>query len=156
MDTQAGIFGFERDFIGALNCIPMSVRLKLDYCGVKISLAQWNQLATREREQLLDLPCDSTETAERYRQRLMDTVESSSGRAPKTLDIEAHPPWAAGDHIPEQLRAQFAALQLPPLTVPQWSGLSPLQRFSLLKLSQPGHDNDNFIPALREFGLLTS
>jgi hypothetical protein len=36
----------------------------------------------------------------------------------------------------------------------QWLGLSALQRFVLLKLSRPGSDNRNLIPALREFGLL--
>jgi len=154
MGTPAGIFEFEVDFVGALNCIPMSVRLKLDCCGVKISLNQWNQLAAGERERLLREPCDSAETAGRYRQLLMNFVESHSGQAPKTLDIDAHPLWAAADRIPESLRMQFAALHLTSLTVPQWSGLSHLQRFALLKLSQPGHDNANFIPALREFGLL--
>jgi hypothetical protein len=28
------------------------------------------------------------------------------------------------------------------------------QRFALFKLTRPNHDNDNFIPAMREFGLL--
>ncbi|NVN38861.1 nitrate reductase associated protein, partial [Komagataeibacter swingsii] len=29
--------------------------------------------------------------------------------------------------------------------------LSVLQRFALLKLTRPGHENQNFEPALREF-----
>lgn len=31
-----------------------------------------------------------------------------------------------------------------------------LQRFALYKLTRPGHDNDNFLPAMREFGLVGS
>jgi hypothetical protein len=40
----------------------------------------------------------------------------------------------------------------PPL-VDQWRALSSLKRFTLYKLTRPNHDNDNFIPAMQEFGL---
>jgi hypothetical protein len=36
----------------------------------------------------------------------------------------------------------------------QWSQLTPLQRFALMKLSRKGHENKNFYPALQEFGLV--
>ena len=36
----------------------------------------------------------------------------------------------------------------------QRHALSPLQRFTLVKLSRAKHDNVNFVPAMREFGLL--
>ena len=35
----------------------------------------------------------------------------------------------------------------------QWKNLNPLQRFALTKLTRGGHENENFLPALREFGL---
>ena len=35
----------------------------------------------------------------------------------------------------------------------EWLGLSELERFAVVKLSRDNHDNVNFIPALREFGL---
>ncbi|MDA0674030.1 MAG: hypothetical protein O3C67_10055, partial [Cyanobacteria bacterium] len=35
----------------------------------------------------------------------------------------------------------------------QGAGLIPLQRFALIKLSRPGHENRNFLPACQEFGL---
>jgi len=34
-----------------------------------------------------------------------------------------------------------------------WSELNALQRFTLFKLTRPGHRNRNFPLALREFGL---
>ncbi|MNU04240.1 hypothetical protein D3C72_2485620 [compost metagenome] len=34
-----------------------------------------------------------------------------------------------------------------------WQRLTSLQRFTLLKLTRGGHENANFVPALREFGL---
>ena len=39
------------------------------------------------------------------------------------------------------------------LTDGDWNALTPLQRFTLLKLSRDSHDNINFVPALVEFGL---
>ncbi|MBD0342498.1 MAG: nitrate reductase associated protein, partial [Microcoleus sp. Co-bin12] len=35
-------FEFEADFVEALRCIPMKVRLKLDTCGIKLKLQDWN------------------------------------------------------------------------------------------------------------------
>jgi hypothetical protein len=61
-------------------------------------------------------------------------------------------PWDAPSPTPD-LTAK-AAEQGIALDEPRWSALSPLQRFALLKLSRPGHENRNFLPACREFGLL--
>ncbi|MEO1182111.1 MAG: nitrate reductase associated protein [Cyanobacteria bacterium J06636_28] len=36
-----------------------------------------------------------------------------------------------------------------------WRSLTPAQRFALIKLSRPSHENRNFIPAMKEFGLVT-
>jgi hypothetical protein len=36
----------------------------------------------------------------------------------------------------------------------QWQQLKPVRRFALIKLSRPGHENKNFKPALKEFGLV--
>ena len=41
-----------------------------------------------------------------------------------------------------------------PPTLQQWSVLALMQRSVLVKLSRGGQDNVNFIPAIREFGLL--
>ena len=37
-----------------------------------------------------------------------------------------------------------------------WRELAELQRFVLIKLSRDNHDNVNFVPALREFGLMAA
>ena len=39
------------------------------------------------------------------------------------------------------------------ITAVQWAALTPLQRFALIKLSRPSHENKNFLPALKEFKL---
>jgi hypothetical protein len=40
------------------------------------------------------------------------------------------------------------------LTLEQWAALTPLQRFALIKLSRPSHENKNFPRAIAEFHLL--
>ncbi len=47
-----------------------------------------------------------------------------------------------------------SSVTLIPPTLTQWAGLSPLQRFAIFKLTRPGHTNENFVPAMREFGLI--
>lgn len=146
-------FQFEADFVDSLNCIPMQIRYKLDTCGVKLKLVHWNHFTQDERQTLLDLPCDGNETAEQYRTYLQQLVIKHTGQPAGELDISSTPPWLDGDSIPADLqhKAQNEGIQL---TVEQWRSLSPLQRFALIKLSRPSHENRNFIPALREFALL--
>lgn len=148
------IFEFEKDFAQSLRCIPMSVRLKLDSVGIKLSLRQWNRLATSDRARLLHLPCTAQAERNAFRDSLVQMVQERSGAPPGALPVEPLPLWEQAHLVPEQLQAYLSQRQLPPLSLAQWRSLRPVQRFALLKLSRPAHDNDNFLPALREFGLL--
>jgi hypothetical protein len=40
------------------------------------------------------------------------------------------------------------------ITIEAWKDLSILQRFALIKLSRPSHENKNFLSALAEFNLV--
>lgn len=153
MSDAAVIFDFESDFAGALYCIPMSVRLKLDNAGVKVSLKQWNKLARDERDQLLVRPCDTLADRRAYHDYLVAAIEARTGDKASRLPVEPHPEWLDDSRIPVQVSEYFAAEGRSPLTVPQWAALAPLQRYVLTKLTRPGHRNENFLPALREFGL---
>ncbi len=153
MDSQT-VFDFELDFAGALYCIPMSVRMKLDEVGVKVSLKQWNKLTREERAELLARPCDSGTAQQAYKGFLTAALAARTGAQPQELPVETHPEWKDAAHVPAQVSAYFVAQGLTAMTAAQWAGLSPVQRFALIKLTRPGHSNDNFMPALREFGLL--
>jgi hypothetical protein len=150
----AAIFQFEQDFAGALRCIPMAVRFKLDRCGVKLSLRQWSRFAPEERQRLLELRCEETAEIEAYQRELEQLIQLRSTQQPEYLPIEADPPWADASSVPDSLIQFAAGLQVSPPSATQWAGLSPIQRFALFKLSRAKHDNVNFIPAMREFGLL--
>ena len=148
-------FQFEADFVESLRCIPMAVRYKLDTCGIKLKLNQWNEFTLGDRQGLVEKPCDSPAQIQVYRTFLCNLIENRAKSEVKTLEIAPNPPWLNDTIIPDSLleKAQNADVAL---TLEQWRSLSPLQRFALIKLSRPGHESHNLIPALQEFGLMES
>lgn len=154
MASDATIFSFETDFAGALYCIPMAVRRKLDLCGVKVSLKQWNKFTLEERQQLVTRSCDTPEQADSYQSVVAQLLQTRAGDTPQFLDRDAGTEWKGTSAVPERLiqYCQERGVEAPSLA--QWAALPELQRFALFKLTRPGHTNENFIPAMREFGLV--
>ncbi len=153
--NNAVFFQFEADFVESLRCIPMQVRHKLDTCGVKLKLQHWHQFDDHDRHSLVDRPCDTRASIQDYRDRLRQLVQTRTGQYPKDLPIEDKPPWSHSEVIPADVLAEAARFDQA-ISIEQWRSLSELQRFALIKLSRPGHENRNFQPALIEFGLTES
>lgn len=146
-------FKFEADFVDSLRCIPMQVRFKLDNCGVKLKLSHWHQFTEQERQTLVEMPCMSDAECENYREFLQNLILEKTGNPASELTIEDNPPWMSEQEIPEAIQTKTAEYNVN-ITVQQWKKLTLLQRFALIKLSRPSHENKNFYPALQEFGLL--
>ncbi|MEC4985933.1 MAG: nitrate reductase associated protein [Oscillatoria sp. PMC 1068.18] len=146
-------FDFEADFVDSLRCIPMQVRYKLDTCGVKLKLNHWHQFSETERKTLVEMPCQTELEAEKYREFLQNLVKEYTGSEAKELARLEHPPWLDAETVPTdtQIKAQEFGVDL---ALQQWAKLTPLQRFALIKLSRPSHENKNFYPALKEFHLI--
>lgn len=145
-------FQFEADFVESLRCIPMQVRYKLDTCGVKLKLPDWNHFSQEERQELVDRACNTEAEVQAYREILHQFVAGHGGDRPSELPIDPTPEWHNASVIPTSVREQSNGFGLV-LTLAQWSSLTPLQRFALIKLSRSNHENRNFLPALKEFGL---
>ena len=131
----------------------MIVRMKLDTCGIKLKLDHWNQFSQSERQVLVEMPCETTQEITKYREFLQNLVTEKTGKPAKELEIDPFPSWLNINEIPEALNIKAKEAQIE-FSLQQWSELTPLQRFSLIKLSRPSHENRNFIPALKEFGLI--
>ena len=131
----------------------MRVRLNLDTCGVKLKLVHWHALEEFERQQLVEMPCETETEATQYREHLLNVVRDRYGSEPKRLDIPNSPAWDNGETIPSDVveKGKEFNFELKPS---QWASLDRLQRFALIKLSRPSHENKNFYPALQEFGLV--
>ncbi len=147
-------FQFEADFVEALRCIPMQVRFKLDTCGIKLKLHQWNKFSESERQQLVDLSCETEPEVNAYRMVVHQLVQSKTGEVATDLPIESHPAWSDSDNVPESVQDKAREQEIKVSTT-QWEMLTPLQRFALIKLSRSGHENNNFLPAMKEFHLLS-
>jgi hypothetical protein len=150
---QNYFFSFEADFVESLHCIPMIVRMKLDSCGVKLKLSHWNQFNEVEKQAAIAKPCNTNEETEQYREFLQNLVTEKTGKKAGELAIEDNPAWLNTNVIPMVVAEKAAEFNLE-ITVQQWQSLTPLQRFALIKLSRPSHENSNFLPALKEFKLV--
>lgn len=68
-----------------LELMSRAVRAKLDRVGIKLHLAEWQQLTLAERASLRDLACDSDLEIERYRATLAELVRQRCGKEPDRI-----------------------------------------------------------------------
>lgn len=147
------IFGFEQDFEGSLRCIPMVVRFKLDHAGIKLSLRQWAHFTTPDRAELVRRPCATEAEIAGWRDHLVGLIADRAGETAKPVAVDDAPAWRLAARVPDDVADKARSVGLAAPAVSQWAALSPLQRFTLLKLTRADHENANFGPAMREFGL---
>ncbi|MEM0980430.1 MAG: nitrate reductase associated protein [Cyanobacteria bacterium P01_H01_bin.58] len=152
MSDLNSFFQFETDFVESLRCIPMQVRYKLDTCGIKLKLEHWHRFTAAERTALVTEPCETEAEIANYGDRLQTLVIQQTEAPAKELPIDPHPPWLQTETVPATVQAQAHTFDIN-ISIEAWQQLTSLQRFALCKLSRPSHENRNFLPALREFGL---
>jgi hypothetical protein len=150
---MADFFQFETDFVDSLRCIPMQVRYRLDTCGVKLKLHQWNLFTLADRAELVDFAPQTELEIAAYRDLLIELILARSGEQASLLSIDPEPPWLQESVIPPVLMSKAGAAEIN-LSLADWQRISPLQRFALIKLSSASHEQNNFLPALREFKLI--
>ena len=147
-------FGFEEDFAeDNVRCIPMIVRFKLDACSIKLQLHEWSRMNLQERILLAEMDCFSRRQLQQYRYYLQQLVIKYTGAKAADLPAIENAAWANVDNVPDILHEKLAEFAWQ-LSQQQWQNLSNLQRFVLLKLCRPGHENRNFPKAIKEFGLV--
>ncbi len=147
-------FNFEEDFIEKnVRCIPMIVRFKMDAVGIKLKLTEWSKFKLEERIQLALMPASTEEEAILYNSHLTQLVKKYANSPATVLAINAKPDWANLQSIPFMLLEKAKEFNVD-LTLEKWQSLTNLQRFALLKLYKPGHENKNFPKAIKEFNLL--
>ena len=146
-------FVFEEDFVeDKVRCIPMIVRFKMDLAGIKLKLAEWSKFEFDERKELAKLPCITNEEIVIYRTYLQALIKHRTANEATDLPIDENPLWADMESVPAILVEKAAEYNWQ-ISVTQWRSVSNLQRFVLLKLCRPGHENKNFPKAIKEFGL---
>jgi hypothetical protein len=155
MPIMTTFFKFEAEFVDSLRCIPMQVRYNLDTCGIKLKLSDWNHMTQAERQALVILPCTTETEIQTYQEYLQQLILERTGTPPSTLPIDPYPAWLDSNNLPVNLQEKAQEIGIT-ITLSQWANLTPLQRFALIKLSRPGHENKNFPRAIAEFNLVNS
>jgi hypothetical protein len=147
-------FAFEEDFVEAnVRCIPMIVRFKLDACGIKLKLSEWSRFTVTERNELVDRSCITPEAVESYKLFLQSLLLRKTGSPGTEIAVDNEPAWADTTNISPALNEKANEFGWE-ITAEQWMRLSNLQRFALLKLCKPGHENKNFPRAMKEFKMV--
>ncbi len=148
------LFRFEKSFMpDNLRCIPMTVRFKLDTCCIKLKITEWNFLNEDERTYLVNTPAKTEKEIAEYREYLQHIVWHYSGEKVSEQASEPNPAWANFEVIHDSVKAKAFEFGWN-ILLSEWHCLSDLQRFALLKLSRPSHENKNFSKAMEEFGLI--
>jgi hypothetical protein len=147
------LFEFESDFVASLRCIPMAVRMKLDRCGLKVTLRQWSRLSHEDRQTLLHCLCRSPNEVSEYRRLVSDLLMKRAHENVRPLEEASEALQLMSGAIPGSVIDFARSVGLSPPSEADWAALSDLQRFALIKLTRKNHDNVNFAPAMREFAL---
>jgi len=148
-------FQFEEEFMeNNMRCIPMIIRFKMDMAGIKLKLPEWKKFSTEERIELALMNCGFNEESEQYTRYLAGLIKKYTRRDPTSMEVSRTPAWNKLHSIPGILIEKLKEFDWD-LSIVQWAYLTDLQRFALLKLCRPGHENKNFPKAMKEFGLVT-
>ncbi|MEO5594107.1 MAG: nitrate reductase associated protein [Chitinophagaceae bacterium] len=147
-------FAFEEDFVEEnVRCIPMIVRFKLDACGIKLKLSEWSKMTVEERKRLSEMTCADSNDLLHYRYYLQQIILLHTGVAATDLPVDWNPEWENINELPPILKEKLSEFSWF-ISLRKWRRLNNLQRFVLLKLCRPGHENKNFPKAMKEFGLV--
>ncbi|WP_316784933.1 nitrate reductase associated protein [Pedobacter frigiditerrae] len=146
-------FNFEEDFMeDNVRCIPMIVRFKMDAVGIKLKLAEWSKFNTDERVELAIKPISNSTALNKYHSYLVGLIKKYTNNEATIIAVDKTPAWREFNRLPIVLQEKLQELDLH-ISINQWKNLSDIQRFVLLKLCRPGHENKNFPKAMLEFGL---
>ncbi len=147
-------FDFEKDFVeDNIRCIPMCVRFKLDACGIKLQLREWCKMSLIERNNLASITCETHVEVQKYRKYLKQIIFNHTKNKATELLVEKNPAWKNVHELPELLTERLEEFNWT-ISLFQWMELSNLQRFALMKLCKPGHEQKNFPKAVKEFALV--
>lgn len=143
-------FKFEAEIYQSLSCLPMAARRKLDALGIKISLAQWEQLGRGERLMICHAPSGSEEERDALRTFIEEATIIRTGSAPKDLPEDSRKAAYPPAHPPAALtrNARAAGIELHDAA---WAKLDDDERYALIKLGDTEKPSHNLKAALTEF-----
>ncbi len=143
-------FRFEDEIYESLSCLPMAARRKLDALGIKISLAQWEQLGRGERLMICHALSGSEEERDALRTFIEEATVVRTRSPPKTLPEDVRLSACPPAHLPDLLARNARAIGIE-LDDTAWAAMDEDQRYALIKLGDTEKPSHNFEAALEEF-----
>ena len=143
-------FKFEAEIYESLNCLPMAARRKLDAVGIKLHLAQLEQLGRGERLMICHAPAASDEERSALRTFIEEVALARTGSPAKILADDARRSADPPDRPPPVL-AEHARVLGVELHEKAWAALDDDQRYALIKLGDSEKPSHNLEIALQEF-----
>jgi hypothetical protein len=141
-------FAFEKNINNSLDCLPMSIKRKLDRVALKIGRDQWLGMKAEERKAIWNLPAETEQECETLI-LFIRKVLAGHGTEPRPLSEMAvrlsEPPLEVPAAVTESAREVGFLLDQH-----KWSSLDDEQRYALTKLIDPGKRNKR-MRALAEF-----
>jgi len=143
-------FKFEDQIYESLSCLPMAARRKLDALGIKISLAQWEQLGRGEWLMICHAPSGSEDERQALRTFIGEATFARTGSPPKTLPDDARQSARPPARVPDLLARNARATGVE-LDDTAWAAMDEDERYALIKLGDNEKPSHNFAAALEEF-----
>jgi hypothetical protein len=143
-------FQFEAEVYESLSCVPMQARRKLDALGIKVHLAQWQQLSRGERLMICHAPANLDDERDALRIFIDEVTLARTGTPPKELGEDARRGASPPASPPEVLVANARERGVE-LTQAAWNSLDDDERYALVKLGAVGKVSRNLKAALDEF-----
>ena len=142
-------FAYESEFYPALNRVPMSVRMKLDLTGGKISLDDWLAFSFEERTALCHLPVETKEEKEVFVSYLDFLSRKYCGRAMDLTQALDSSLWDDLAQVPPDVAAK-SAVRGCEVTREEWECWKFHERYALYKTAIAKRDTEAFFALLRE------
>ncbi len=141
-------FTYESEFYPALSRVPMSVRMKLDLTGGKISLDDWLAFAFEERMVLCHLPVEAKEEKEAFLSYLDFLSRKHCGRPLELTQTLASSLWDSAQ-VPPEVHAK-SAVQGHAVTLAEWTRWKFHERYAVYKTAVAKRDTEAFFALLAE------
>lgn len=146
--ATSDFYPFESREASSLLLIPLRVRYKLDYAGIRLRLSQWQALTHDEKMQLLQLPVVTSQEQGAYRDALMRIADRLGGAALAEELMTGDEGWRITQAWPDMVVRQCEAQDLPLPPISQWQRLIEADRHALFVLARSNHSQTEFLAAM--------
>ncbi len=141
-------FRYEAEFYPTLSRLPLDVRRKLDLIGIKLSLKDWLAYSLEERNVLCHLPVESADERRVFTDYLDFLSRKYQGKTAEITGAMDSALWSAAQ-VPEPV-AQRSAACGNAVSLGEWSGWQPYQRYALYKTAVSTKQPEAFVGVLEE------